>query len=65
MGGSDSELYPEVVLLFNTQLWGWRTEIESFFGGKVEIFDGREQLLRDVCRELELVGLDGNRTDGY
>ncbi len=52
---------PEAVVLLNTQFWTWQSEIEDFLGGRVEVVDGRDELLRDVCKSLGLMGVDGRR----
>lgn len=63
------EIWPEeeriksdVVLLLNTNLWDRKEEVETIFGYNVRVMDFRQKLLRDVCVELKLLGVDGRRS---
>lgn len=50
---------PDTILLLSTHFWAVKTEIERLFGYTARVIDFREKLLHDVCRTLELRGVDG------
>lgn len=52
----------DMVILLETYLWEVKTEIEELFGWRVRVIDFREQLLRDVCVALKLLGVDGRQS---
>lgn len=50
---------PDTILLLSTHFWAVKAEIEQLFGYTARVIDFREKLLHDVCRALELRGVDG------